>query len=86
MGVAAGFKHCLPQRPTFGGGLSEGARYDANLSVEVLMTADYNGWNDQPEEEREALDQLELSTTLSIKGDRYQPRREPRAGMNASSS
>lgn len=28
------------------------------------MTADYNGWNDLPEEEREALDQLELSTSL----------------------
>jgi hypothetical protein len=25
------------------------------------MTADYNGWADQPEEEREALDQLEMT-------------------------
>jgi hypothetical protein len=47
--------------------------------MEVLMTADYNGWNDQPEEEREALDQLELSPTLSIKGYRYRTRRERRA-------
>jgi hypothetical protein len=28
------------------------------------MTADYNGWADQPEEEREALDQIEM--TLGI--------------------
>jgi hypothetical protein len=25
------------------------------------MTADYNGWADQPEEEREALDQFEMT-------------------------
>ena len=25
------------------------------------MTADYNGWADQPEEEREALDRLEMT-------------------------
>ncbi len=24
------------------------------------MTADYNGWADQPEDEREALDQVEM--------------------------
>jgi hypothetical protein len=27
----------------------------------VLMMADYNGWTDQREEEREALDQLEMT-------------------------
>ena len=27
------------------------------------MTADYNGWADQPEEEREAIDQLEMTLT-----------------------
>jgi hypothetical protein len=54
--------------------------------MEVQMTADYNGWNDQPEDEWEALDQLELSTILSIKGYRYLPRRERRPAMDASSS
>jgi hypothetical protein len=27
----------------------------------VLMMADYNGWTDEREEEREALDQLEMA-------------------------
>jgi len=33
------------------------------------MTADYNGWADQREEEREALDQLEMTlvTTASVR-------------------
>jgi hypothetical protein len=37
------------------------------------MTADYNGWNDQPEEEREALDQLELPTRVADEGGRDLP-------------
>jgi hypothetical protein len=52
----------------------------------VLTTADDNACNDQPEEEREALDQLQLFTTLSNKEYRYLPRRERRAGINAGSS
>ena len=29
----------------------------------VLMMADYNGWTDEREEEREALDQLDMTLT-----------------------
>jgi hypothetical protein len=49
-----------------------GSDTDATIRAEemVLMTADYNGWADQPEEEREALDQLELTlaTAASNRG------------------
>ena len=31
------------------------------LKESETMTADYNGWADQPEEEREALDRLEMT-------------------------
>jgi hypothetical protein len=34
----------------------------------VLMMADYNGWTDEREEEREALDQLEMTlATVALK-------------------
>jgi hypothetical protein len=36
-----------------------------------IMMADYNGWADQPEEEREALDQLEM--TLATGASRRPP-------------
>ena len=35
-------------------------RYQLKEEMEA-MTADYNGWADQPEEEREALDQLQMT-------------------------
>jgi hypothetical protein len=31
----------------------------------MLMTADYNGWADAREEEREALDQFEMTLTAA---------------------
>jgi hypothetical protein len=40
----------------------------------VLMTADYNGWADQPEEEREALDQLEMTLATAAPKPRHLPR------------
>ena len=37
------------------------------------MTADYNGWADQREEEREALDQLELTLVTTASARRRLP-------------
>ena len=38
------------------------------------MTADYNGWADQPEDEREALDQLEITLATAASKPRHLPR------------
>ena len=38
------------------------------------MAADYNGWADQPEEEREALDQLEMTLPTAVSNRRHLPR------------
>jgi hypothetical protein len=38
-----------------------------------VMTADYNGWADQPEEEREALDQLEMTLGSTAPARRHLP-------------
>jgi hypothetical protein len=38
-------------------------RYDPKEIV--LMMADYNGWTDEREEKREALDQLEMTATAA---------------------
>jgi len=37
------------------------------------MIADYNGWADQPEEEREALDQLEMTLVPTASTRRHLP-------------
>jgi hypothetical protein len=37
------------------------------------MMADYNGWADQREEEREALDQLEMTLPTAASKRRYPP-------------
>jgi hypothetical protein len=42
------------------------------LKERETMTADYNGWADQPEEEREALDQLEM-TLATLASTRRRP-------------
>jgi hypothetical protein len=49
-------------------------RYDPKEIV--LMMADYNGWTDGREEEREALDQLEMTPTAAAAlKSRHLPRR-----------
>jgi hypothetical protein len=39
----------------------------------VLMMADYNGWTDEREEEREALDQLEMTLAAATSTRRRVP-------------
>ena len=39
------------------------------------MMADYNGWTDEREEEREALDQLEMTSTAAALKRRHLPGR-----------
>jgi hypothetical protein len=41
----------------------------------VLMMADYNGWTDEREEEREALDQLEMTLATAAFPRRHLPGR-----------
>jgi hypothetical protein len=38
------------------------------------MMADYNGWADQREEEREALDQVEMTLATAASKRRHPPR------------
>jgi hypothetical protein len=40
----------------------------------VLMMADYNGWTDEREEEREALDQLDTTLAAATSSRRRVPR------------
>jgi hypothetical protein len=40
----------------------------------VPMMADYNGWADEREEEREALDQLEITIPTAVAKRRHLPR------------
>ena len=44
-----------------------------NLEEIVLMMADYNGWTDAREEEREALDQLEMTLASAALTRRHLP-------------
>jgi hypothetical protein len=48
-------------------------RYD--LKEMILMMADYNGWADEREEEREALDQLETALNAADVKRRHLPGR-----------
>jgi hypothetical protein len=45
--------------------VTESERYD--WEEIVIMMADYNGWTDEREEEREALDQFEMTLAAASK-------------------
>jgi hypothetical protein len=47
-------------------GASHGRSSDGCTRTRGFMVADYNGWTDLPEAEREALDMLELSTPVLL--------------------
>ena len=45
----------------------------ATRKAETVVTCDYNGWNDAPEEEREWFDEHPEIWTGSIRGDDVRP-------------
>ncbi len=53
-----------------------GSRYGESTreGTDIVMTCDYNGWNDSPEDEREWFDQHpEIWSVLMPKADTHSP-------------